>query len=351
MMKDLLRLALTLGIITVFNFASNELTAQQDVHFSQFNAAPMQINPAHTGLFDGQVRVGLNYRNQYSAITKLSAYKTYATSLDFRFDKGFAAYDNFGIGLTFFTDKAGDTELRNTYFTFSTAYIKNLTRFRNQYISVGMHAGFDHRSINYSNVQTGSMWDGDKFNEDLPTGELFDFEKFSMLELGAGFTWFYAPDDRVNFYAGLGVYHINQPNISFFRDVKHRYIPRVDLNGGMAFPLTDEFELLPSILIMKQGPNLQITPGTYLKYVLNSNSSIYLGTWLRIGTDYDSSIFPDALIVTTRLDYNKWQFGVSYDITVSDLNRGNNKKGGIELSAIYIGSAHRRHKTLHCPRF
>ena len=52
----------------------------QDIHFSQFNNTPLIINPALTGVFNGNHRVFLNYKDQWRSIG--APYKTYAISYD-----------------------------------------------------------------------------------------------------------------------------------------------------------------------------------------------------------------------------------------------------------------------------
>ena len=43
-------------------------TNAQDHLFSQFFNAPIYLNPSLTGQFDGDLRVGMLYRNQWSAL-------------------------------------------------------------------------------------------------------------------------------------------------------------------------------------------------------------------------------------------------------------------------------------------
>ena len=52
----------------------------QDIHFSQFYAAPHTLNPALTGSFDGDWRFAGNYRNQWKSVTE--PFKTLALSAD-----------------------------------------------------------------------------------------------------------------------------------------------------------------------------------------------------------------------------------------------------------------------------
>ena len=48
----------------------------QDLHFSQYFNSPLTTNPANTGFIpDGDYRLGINYRNQWSTIMTVP-YKT-----------------------------------------------------------------------------------------------------------------------------------------------------------------------------------------------------------------------------------------------------------------------------------
>jgi len=64
-------------------FSITEVEAQ-DPHFSQFNAAPLQLNPAMAGVYEGQFRVGINYRDQWGSVLGPVPYQTSNVSFDFR---------------------------------------------------------------------------------------------------------------------------------------------------------------------------------------------------------------------------------------------------------------------------
>ena len=53
----------------------------QDIHFSQFFASPVLVNPANTGNFNGVARLGLNYRDQWGSVSV--PYQTFSTYADF----------------------------------------------------------------------------------------------------------------------------------------------------------------------------------------------------------------------------------------------------------------------------
>src|ERR1051325_12052501 len=79
----------------------------QDIHFSQFNSSPLNINPALTGLFNSDYRIIGNYRSQWSSVTV--PFLTYSASADMNIRVN-RQRDVIGIGVLFNGDKAGDSE-------------------------------------------------------------------------------------------------------------------------------------------------------------------------------------------------------------------------------------------------
>src|SRR3954466_5994169 len=83
------------------------LLKAQDLHFSQFFNSPLTTNPANTGFIpDGDYRMGINYRNQWSTIMTMP-YKTMSAFADAqilkdRFENGWV-----GIGGVILRDVAG----------------------------------------------------------------------------------------------------------------------------------------------------------------------------------------------------------------------------------------------------
>ena len=65
--------------LLLFFFAA---TQAQDIHFSQFYASPLTLNPALSGFHDGTFRVAGIYRNQWRSVT--TPFQTYGASFDMR---------------------------------------------------------------------------------------------------------------------------------------------------------------------------------------------------------------------------------------------------------------------------
>ena len=71
----------------------------QDPHFTQYFASPLTLNPALTGLTQGDLRLAANYRSQWSSVSS-NPYVTGTISFDMAAMKG--TLDNgdaVGIGL------------------------------------------------------------------------------------------------------------------------------------------------------------------------------------------------------------------------------------------------------------
>ena len=90
----------------------------------------------------------------------------------------------------------------------------------------------------------------------------------------------------------------------------------------------------------------------YIRYNNHDWNEIALrmGVWPHFASTPTSRFYSESVAVTAILELNNINFGISYDITVSDLQEANNSRGGFELSFSYIGREVQRVKTI-CPKF
>ena len=97
-------------LIFVILFSSC-VAISQDVVFTNFNASPLSLNPAMTGVFDGSLRIMANHRNQWENIINDGSYNSYSLSVDKKIKANENSY--FGLGFLGITDVAGETRLGN----------------------------------------------------------------------------------------------------------------------------------------------------------------------------------------------------------------------------------------------
>ena len=97
-------------LVGILNFCFAVSGKAQDLHFSQFFNSPLTTNPANTGFIpEGDYRLGVNFRNQWSSVMTLP-YKTMSAFGDFQLmkpgdeqsDKGW-----WGVGAVILRDVAG----------------------------------------------------------------------------------------------------------------------------------------------------------------------------------------------------------------------------------------------------
>ncbi|MCB0641172.1 MAG: PorP/SprF family type IX secretion system membrane protein, partial [Phaeodactylibacter sp.] len=132
----------------------------QDIHFSQFYLSPLNLNPAMTGVMNCNIRLAANYRNQWASVLKSFAYNTYSFSYDQRIPVG--RYDYFGIGGTFWGDKAGEAEFATQTGKLSLSYSKRMGGDRKSahYLVFGAEGGVAQRRLDFLKPRWGTQHDG-----------------------------------------------------------------------------------------------------------------------------------------------------------------------------------------------
>lgn len=342
-------------LLLVFITAS---AAAQDIHFSQFYMSPLNLNPALTGVMNCNSRLAVNYRSQWASILGSDAFQTYSVSYDQRVAVG--RNDFFGIGGTFWGDKAGSASFGTTTGKISLSYSKKMggSRKYGNYLVAGAEGGAAQRSLDFLKLRWGTQHDGlGGFDENAVTGEnSFDRDQFIFAELGAGLLWFMVFDDFNSLYIGGAFHHLNRANQSFDSSNDDELLySRYTAHAGGEFMLGQRFGLVPGVIVMSQGPSFEVNAGTNLKFLLDggrnrSTQSFQVGLWTRISNRYDSSVLTDALILSSRFDYENFSLGFSYDINTSSLNVATGGNGGFELSMQYKICGNQR-RGVYCPQF
>lgn len=303
----------------------------QDPHFSQYFAAPLMVNPAFTGKFDGDIRVNVNFRNQWSDID--NGYKTFTGSVDLpilqnRLDDR----DRLAIGFSGYTDKSAQGAVNFNYFSFSTAFHKGLDEEGLQQIGLGLQATYANMLINtgklrfvdqitpygFTNVSQ------ENFNGSSLTNHYFD--------VNAGLLYTYSTSDNNNYYLGASMYHINRPKQNFTIG-NFQISPRYTLQGGGFVPISDDKFLHFSALHSMQGGSKETMVGGTLQFQLSdpyntlTNTNFFAGGWVR---------FNDAIIPYIGLEYYSVRLGVTYDINTGSSKTVAQARNGLELSLQYL---------------
>ncbi len=346
------RLAFYLSLVFILTVT---VVRGQDIHFSQFYMSPLTLNPALTGVMNCNTRLVGNYRSQWSSVLGRNAYNTYSVSYDQKMPVG--RYDNFGFGANIWSDVAGSLDFQTLTLKLSGSYARRVggDRRKSHYLVMGAEAGASQRSIDYTNAQWPSQVTDGEFCPTCSSGEEDLQDNFLFGDVGLGLLWFSILDKKTNWYMGAAINHLNQANLSFYRedgDAVEKYYTKMVFHAGGEFPVgRGDMSLVPGAVFFNQGPSMEINAGNSFRFNLDGDGqSFQFGGWLRLARHFEKPIHMDAFILSTRFDYSNWGIGFSYDINVSSLSAQSRGNGGFEFSMIYLVCGPQS-RGVYCPKF
>lgn len=300
----------------------------QDHMYSQFFNSPVYLNPALNGQFEGDFRINLIYRNQYTSITP-GTLNYFTASIDYNVPR-FGG----GIGLMFTRSSEGSAYLNKNSISGLYSYSVGSEDY---VLSFGLQAGVTNRSVDWSKLVFGDQIDsqfgyipGSVSGAELPQyNNKFYFDSGVGVNLVAG-----------NFMIGGALQHLNKPNESFtgapaplpMRGTAHLSY-RLDLDP--LFTSDDDNNksyVIPSVVFYKQSTAQSLAAGLEYK-----RRSISAGLWYRSGgTDGPSAIVLSLVfdLFVNRDSGEKFRLGISHDVPVSGLNYSNTS-GTTEGSVSY----------------
>ncbi len=346
------------NIITRLSLAAAILLAApavyaQDIHFTQFDMEPLVINPAFSGMFDGRVRAGGIYRNQWASVTV--PYVTFGAYVDMPLvieRNG----DYLASGLQLYQDQAGDGNLKNFTGLVSLAYHKYLGKGDrgNSDLAVGLQGGYSQKSIDLS-----KLYFGDEFmNGNFIPGQSQEYHlglgnSISYYLVNAGVCFSHG-GEKVGYTIGAGANNLNQPNDAIEKKKNSQTGLDMRYTGelGITWLTGPRLSLRPALLYQTQATASEMIVGNEFHYEVSNNpgysnfsTAVFLGAWYRSG---------DATMISAGVEFKGFRVGVAYDYNISSLNTSSNGNGGFEIAIKYIAPnpikfAYKR--TIPCSRF
>jgi len=328
------------------------LVQAQDKHFTQFYAAPLTLNPALTGAFNGKYRASAIYREQWRNVLD-APYVTFASAIDVKFDIELDSRykDAVAVGLLFYNDKVNGIDFSTNQIALSGAFHKGLDFDKTQFLSIGFQGGIAQRNINYEDL----IFD-DQFNDidgfEFATGEDLPENNFTFTDLSVGLNYTYSPSNRTSFFAGFAMHHVLQPQVTFYSEEEggdSRLFSQYSAQLSASIPLADLLSISPRFLIASQGPHLEINTGANLRFQFDSfgSTALHLGSWVRPVGNEDNSIGLDALVLMAGIELNAVLVGLSYDLNLDNISTA--RQGAFELSVTYLGDF--ENDSILCPKF
>ncbi len=282
----------------------------QDHIFSQFYNAPMYLNPALTGQFDGSFRMNMIYRNQWSSVSGDLTYLS--VSADLKLPNGAG-----GVGLLANSSAEGIASLKKNSLSGVYSYIVGDERFS---ASFGVQGGVTNRSLDFSKLVFSDQLDprlgftGSASQAEQP----FNDNKY-YFDAGAGANFIMG-----NFMLGGSLLHLNKPDESFtgskvptpIRTAAYASY-KIDMSGFG----NQSMLLIPSVVYYNQAKAISMSAGMQFKY-----NGVNAGLWYRTGGDFKADAVVLSFIFdifTNRNKNQKMRLGFSHDAIMNKLNYGN----------------------------
>ena len=320
---------ISVNIVSIFLLLAPLKLSAQDFHLSQYDAAALNVNPALTGLFRGNIRVHGHYRNQCLAMIAVD------------FNNG-----NWGVGGQIANFRAGIGGYDQFSIMPSVAYRKKLGATKKHTVSGGLQVGFFQKTVNAASLSFASQYvetDGGGFFSSIPSGENLGGNSIINLDMNIGGMYHYADRfSRLNPFGGFTLYHFNRPKESFFGE-SNRLPMRLQLQFGSRISITELLSVTPKVYVQMQKKVEEVTFGFLGQYYLKNPNF-----FLMYGMTYRSK--KDAAIIEVGAKYGNFEGRINYDINLSALTSISNGRGASEFSLTYIFNREKKYPLEKCPK-
>ncbi|HET6990042.1 MAG TPA: PorP/SprF family type IX secretion system membrane protein, partial [Bacteroidia bacterium] len=247
-----------------------------------------------------------------------------------------------GVGLDFFSDKAGDAAMGTTTGQLHLSGV--LAANDNNLISAGIYGGFGQRSLSYDKLYWDNQYVGGSLDLTAPSMEPVTFSNRTYADMGFGLAWFYgkghntiSSNDARNFNAGISLQHINKPVYTFYGNTDMRLPMKIVAHANADIGMKNHNLVLePGYIVMIQGGHHEINVGMLFKYMMQEAShytgrkkpaAFVLGGYYRFG---------DAVNLVAAYELSSFRVGFSYDVNLSNLNVASKSLGGFEVSLRFM---------------
>lgn len=315
----------------------------QDFHFSQFSYAPLHLNPGLTGVFAGDTRISTSYRSQWNQVPV--AYRTFTATADHKYTCGRTSDGFFSSGIALNYDQAGDSRLSMAQVGLYGSYTYPLND--QAFLTGGLNVGAGQRAFESDDLRFDNQYDVlvGRYNANLSTNEAFANQSHIFMDVGVGinFRWQELQsnalvdllEERSKLDIGIGVHHLNRPDMSFIEDQEVNLPIRWSPYASGTIQVGNPIDV--QLAVMAQVQN------TYRQYLGTAGLKVYgnrdLGEqWaVTLGVGYRFDEFGDAWYPALSIDYHETlRASLSYDINISDFNIATQRRGGLELNVQYL---------------
>lgn len=311
----------------------------QDIHYTQLQQQPMLLNPSYAGMFNGWERIGISHKSQWvGAGTKFHTTSIGADMNFFKPKRGNQAH--MGVGIQLYNDIGGDSKFGTKQMLFNVSGIVPIGEM--SLVSGGLQFGIGQRTGDLNALIFGNQFNGVELDPTLPSNEVNGLVSYVFPDFGAGVSYRYgnhkigfARDDATDFRIGVSYLHLNRPNISYTFGFKEPMYAKWVINASFMKDISGSpvgFQFMFNQFL--QGPHAETVMAGLLRYRLSSGAKttgLTRDAYLMGGLYYRHK---DAVAPAVFVQLSSFNFGISYDVTISKLGQVQ-RGGGLEFSLTY----------------
>jgi type IX secretion system PorP/SprF family membrane protein len=316
----------------------------QDPSFSQFFSSPLNVNPALTGNINGQWRVISNLRSQWAG--PAYPYNTGTISFDMKLLKNKLPENSIlGIGGMMMYDKVMGGVLKSNYASLNGSYKLQIAEGYNggtHQLGAGIGFIYGNRAIDFTRLSFGEQFNGYGFDRNLPNGEFALSEMKAYISSSAGIIYSFNSEFS-SLDVGFAGFHLNKPKQTFLEDQNQILPVRYVAHANFEHFINNSLVLNTNAIYQKQSSTSYFSVGAAMGYYLSSDENILINGGLWYWSD-------NAVIPYVGFVYKNFQVGMTYDITISDLNDAARHPNTWEISLILRGDKGERNTgIIPCP--
>ena len=288
----------------------------QDPSFSQFFSSPLNINPALTANINTDWRVISNIRDQWVGLA--SPYATGTISYDTKIMQNKypnVSENNFvGLGGMLMYDRAMSGIVKSSYASLDLSYNITIAEDDNSNkhrLGIGFGAIYGRRYVDFSKLDFEEQFTGSGFNTGLPTGEAFLSNMKPFVSASTGLVYSYS-NEKSNLDIGIAAFNVNKPKQTFLQDQNQYLAMRSVAHINFETFINDRVVFNSNGIYQTQAKASYLSFGAALGYYLDEGEE----TMITGGLWYSSK---NAIIPYAGIAYKDFQFGLTYDATISKL--------------------------------
>ena len=322
------------GLLLAFLMGITGAASAQDIHFTMFDMAPINLNPVYTGYYSGTFRIGGIYRSQWQGLgmnvdnldPKFGGFKTPSAYADVALGippkNGSEMKSWLGAGLNFYNDKVG--YLSTMRAELSLAYHLGLGQRGRTRLSFGVKGGIYQNRSKDHDYTWGEELEG---NPDLDNTSFRGEFNATAPDFSAGLMVAHRGTGWGIEVAG-SANHFTRPTLDLGTTSDYKLPMNVIGSVKTNFSLGNNFSVRPMMFMQLMTKIFELNAQAVFAYHFNSTKAInlLLGGGYRVG---------DAAFGRIGFELKGLIIGGAYDFNLSSLSlSGNNNYNGTNARAM-----------------